>query len=148
MTDPPAGPLLKTVRPPRWAEVGLHALLRRDDAETVSGDLLEEYRETIYPTRGRWRADLWFVRQVAGFAWRAGGVWGCVQGAAMVGRDGLDWFAPTNYFYTRSLITTWVAIAIFLTAGFWTAWRSRSLRLGALAGFLAGGIAAVVSVAV
>ena len=32
----------------------------------MSGDLIEEYRETVYPTRGPWHADLWFVRQVDG----------------------------------------------------------------------------------
>jgi hypothetical protein len=49
----------------------LRVLLPRDDAETVSGDLLEEYRESVYPSRGRSRADAWFVRQVASFVWRA-----------------------------------------------------------------------------
>ena len=36
-----------SVRPPRWAEAVLRALLGRDDAETVSGDLIEEYRESV-----------------------------------------------------------------------------------------------------
>jgi len=61
----------ESVRPPRWAEALLRLLLPSDHAETVSGDLLEEYRETVVPSRGRRRADAWFVRQVAGFAWRA-----------------------------------------------------------------------------
>ena len=45
-------------RPPRWAEAILRVLLKPHDRETVSGDLLEEYRDTIVPTRGR-AADLW-----------------------------------------------------------------------------------------
>src|SRR5688500_10263372 len=44
---------MKTVhsdaRPPRWAEAILRLLLKPEDRESVSGDLLEEYRETIVP---------------------------------------------------------------------------------------------------
>ena len=38
--------------------------------ETESGDLLEAYRDSVYPQRGSWRANLWFIRQVAGYALR------------------------------------------------------------------------------
>jgi hypothetical protein len=55
-------------RPPRWAEALLRVLLPPDDAETVSGDLLEEYRETVFLARPGRRVVLW---QVAGFTWRA-----------------------------------------------------------------------------
>lgn len=48
--------------------------LKPDEAETESGDLLEAYRDSIHPLRGRWRADLWFVRQVAGYILRTGAV--------------------------------------------------------------------------
>jgi hypothetical protein len=53
--------------PPRWAEFGLTALLRQRDRETIAGDLLEEYRETTLPTRGRFLAGIWYLRQVVGF---------------------------------------------------------------------------------
>jgi len=53
--------------PPRWAEAALRLLLPAGDAEAVTGDLIEEYRESVYPSRSRWRADLWYVRQVMGF---------------------------------------------------------------------------------
>ena len=49
----------------------MRVLLPSGDAETVSGDLLEEYRETVVPARGRRRADAWFLKQIAGFVWRA-----------------------------------------------------------------------------
>jgi hypothetical protein len=45
-------------------------LLKPEDRESVSGDLLEEYRETIVPTLGP-AADRWYVRQVASFLLRA-----------------------------------------------------------------------------
>jgi hypothetical protein len=50
-------------RPPRWAEWLLRAMLEPRDRDTISGDLLEEYREVIVPRRGRLRANLWYVRQ-------------------------------------------------------------------------------------
>jgi len=35
--------------PPAWAEAILRTVLKRADFASISGDLLEEYRETIYP---------------------------------------------------------------------------------------------------
>ena len=52
------------VRPPRWAEWMVRVLLKPRDRETVTGDLLEEYREVILPARGRLRALLWYLVQV------------------------------------------------------------------------------------
>lgn len=57
-------------RPPQWAETLLRLLLTPKDRESISGDLLEEYRDTIVPTRGR-AADWWYVRQVGSFLVRA-----------------------------------------------------------------------------
>ena len=58
------------VRPPRWADALLRTWLTPQEAETESGDLLEAYRDSIYPALGRWRSDLWYVRQVAGYVLR------------------------------------------------------------------------------
>jgi hypothetical protein len=57
--------------PPRWAEGVLRLFLRHDQTETAFGDLLEAYRDSILPQRGAWRADLWFIVQVAGYILRA-----------------------------------------------------------------------------
>jgi hypothetical protein len=54
--------------PPRLAEAFLAALLPRADRLTVTGDLREEYIETILPENGRFRANLWFVLQAASLA--------------------------------------------------------------------------------
>ena len=59
--------------PPRWAYALLQSLLRPSDAESIPGDLLEEYREVKYPSRGHLRADAWYVRQVLSILWRV--VW-------------------------------------------------------------------------
>jgi hypothetical protein len=50
--------------PPRWAYALLKSLLRPSDAESVPGDLLEEYREVKRPALGRRRADAWYIKQV------------------------------------------------------------------------------------
>jgi hypothetical protein len=50
-------------QPPRWVEHLLRVLLKSRDRETIVGDLLEEYREVVLPTRGRFRAQLWYVTQ-------------------------------------------------------------------------------------
>src|SRR5262245_8818386 len=57
-----------TIHPPRWADALLRSFLKSDESEAVSGDLLEVYRDSIRPRRGQWRADVWYVRQVASYA--------------------------------------------------------------------------------
>jgi len=51
-------------KPPQWAESLLVPLLKPGDRETISGDLLEEYREERLPRLGHARADFWYIRQV------------------------------------------------------------------------------------
>jgi hypothetical protein len=52
--------------PPAAARALLGLILTAEARDTVSGDLIEEYREARIPRLGRWRADLWYWRQVAG----------------------------------------------------------------------------------
>ena len=54
---------------------GCVCLLPVRDRDTVSGDLMEEYRETVRPGRSRLAADAWYVGQVSRFAWRPA-LWG------------------------------------------------------------------------
>ncbi|HEY0781744.1 MAG TPA: hypothetical protein VGE98_04750 [Thermoanaerobaculia bacterium] len=56
--------------PPRWAEAMLVRVLAPADSPAIAGDLLEHYREGVLPTRGRLRADLWYVGQVASLVGR------------------------------------------------------------------------------
>jgi len=133
------------VVPPAWAEWLLRLLLAPADREIVSGDLLEAYRDDVHPSRGRRRADFWYIRQVAWFAWRAAWIWGALLAAAVVGRDVLDrWLLPTTEFYTRSLVSTYTTIGIFASAGVMAAWRSHSVAAGTLTGALTGVVAAVI----
>ena len=133
------------VRPPAWAELFLRLLLKRDDRDSVTGDLLEEYRDSIRPARGRWRADAWYLMQVAGFAWRSAGVFGVLFAGSFLTRMAFDWFAPPADFVFRSIVTTFTAVAIFTSAGALTAWRLRSVGAGALVGFTTGVIAAALT---
>jgi hypothetical protein len=50
--------------PPRWLERMLLHFLPARDRETISGDLLEEYREEQAPRLGALRANFWYLRQV------------------------------------------------------------------------------------
>lgn len=133
--------------PPGWAETLLRVVLEPGDFVSVSGDLLEEYRESIRPVRGQRLADLWYVTQVFGFVSPGARFGGALLGAAFVARDALDWFAPPMNFHTRAAVSTALGVGILLTTGFWAAWRSRSCVAGTIAGVAATVIGAVVSIA-
>jgi len=53
--------------PPRWAERFLERLLPARARQVVVGDLREEYVESMLPLRGKLRADLWYIQQIASF---------------------------------------------------------------------------------
>ena len=53
--------------PPRLIEKLLLLLLPARDRESISGDLLEEYREEQLPRHGLLRANLWYLRQAVSF---------------------------------------------------------------------------------
>jgi len=132
-------------RPPRWAEAILRMLLRPHDRETVSGDLLEEYRDTIVPTRGR-AADLWYIRQVAWYLLRASWMWGTLMGAALVIRYLLDTLVPPADYKIRATVLSWTLLGVCVLAGFVTTWRTRSMRAGVLASSTAATLGALVSI--
>ena len=123
-----------TNMPPQWAESVLQLLLEPEDYQTVSGDLLEKYREDVVPARGQSAADRWYVKQIAGFAWRDLRLWAALFSGAFIARTAVDWFVPTTEFYTRSTVSTAVAATILLAVGFRAAWRSDSIQSGAFAG--------------
>ncbi len=53
--------------PPRWLERMLLLFLAARDRDTISGDLLEEYREEQLPRLGPMRANIWYLRQSISF---------------------------------------------------------------------------------
>ena len=133
--------------PPRWAEALLRLFLKPEVFTSVSGDLLEQYRDSIHPARGLLRADQWYVTQVLGFVLRGTRLWAVLFAAAYVARTAFDWLRPTTDFQTRSEVSTALAAGILLASGFWVAWRSGSFAAGAAVGLATTAIAAVLSIA-
>jgi len=133
-------------RPPRWAEGLLWLLVKPEDRESVSGDLLESYRDSIRPSRGRSVADTWYVLQVAGFLWRATWPWAAMISAAFLARTAYDWLVPTTYFATRAAVSTWSGVSMLFVVGAWAAWRSRSFVAAPLVAAMTSQIAALMSV--
>jgi hypothetical protein len=137
---------MTSATPPDWAEALLRVVLRPADADTVSGDLLEEYRASIHPARGQRRADQWYVRQTFGYVFRSARLWAVFFGGAFVARTALDWLMPTDDFYIRSSVSTFVGVGTLLAAGFWGAWRCGSIAAGTVAGVATAGLGAIVSI--
>jgi len=135
-----------TMLPPQWAESLLRLLLKPEDQESVTGDLLEEYRETIVPERGR-AADAWYVRQVSWYVLGATWFWAVVFSGAFLARTLYDWRVPTTDFALRSVVSTWCGVSTLFLAAFWGAWRSRSLGAGVATAIVTSQIAALMSVA-
>jgi hypothetical protein len=127
--------------PPVWAERVLQAFLPSRAFESVSGDLLEEYRETVFPARGRHGADRWYLSQVMGYAWRSAGVWAALFAASFLIRTAIDWRMPTTDFHMRATVSTSLGIGIFLLAGFWAGWRTGSVRSAATVGLVSAAFA-------
>src|SRR5215467_7782266 len=82
--------------PPTWAESLLRLLLTSKDRESVSGDLLEEYRESIVPALGVWRYLLDTLVPIH--------------------------YTP-GVIALRSAVMSWALIATFFGCGAWHAWR-------------------------
>ncbi len=130
--------------PPRWAESLLLLLLEPKDRESFSGDLLEEYRETVVPVRGR-GANRWYTGQVAWFLWRASWMWGAAIGSALIVRYLFDTLAPVTSFVERSAILTQALVTVFGAAAFWNTWRTDHIRTGMLVALAAAVIGGVLS---
>lgn len=127
--------------PPEWTERVLQAFLTSRALESVSGDLLEEYRDTVFPARGRRGADAWYLSQVFGYAWRSAGVWATLFAASFLVRTAIDWRLPTSDFHMRSTVSTSLGLGIFLLAGFWAGARTGSIRAGAIVGLVSAAAA-------
>ena len=134
-------------QPPAWAEALLRISLKPSDRETVSGDLLEEYRETVIPERGSRGADTWYLRQVTGFLWRVTWFWAVLFAGAFLARTLYDWLVPMTDFVLRSRVSTWCGVSMLFVASFWGTWRSESGVAGVLIAIVTSQIAALTSVA-
>jgi hypothetical protein len=134
-----------STRPPRWAEAILRLLLRPEDRESVTGDLLEEYRQSAVPERGK-GADAWYLRQVGWFLLRACWLPGLLIGAALVVRYLFDAIVPTRDYVQRSTYMSWAIITVSLLGAFRTSLRTRSIRAGLLTSIVSGALGGIISV--
>src|SRR5262245_11151506 len=135
---------MMTPAPPGWADSWLRLLLPARDVDTVSGDLMEEYRENIRPRRSRLAADVWYVGQVSRFAWRIL-LWGVVLAGLYVSRMAYDWFVPTSNFAPRAEVTTLTMISTLLVIGASSTLRTSSVRAGIVGTASALTVSAVLS---
>src|SRR5215469_14477289 len=103
-----------TADPPRWAEALLRAFLKPADFESVSGDLLEQYRDRVYPARGQRRAALWYVTQVFTFVSPGARLFAVLFFARFLTKTSLDSLPPRRAFHTRSTEQTVTAIGILV----------------------------------
>ena len=117
------------------------------DLESVPGDLLGEYCESLYPVRGRRGTDAWYVTQVLGFGWRNACLWAAVFATAVLSRTALDWLAPTADFHVRAAVSTSLGIGILLLAAFCAAYRSGLVAAGIIVGVATAALAAPLEVA-
>jgi len=115
--------------PPAWADAWLQLLLPARDRETVSGDLMEEYRESVRPKSTKLAADAWYLGQVSRFAWRQA-LWALVLATVFEARTAYDWFVPTTNFRPRSELTTYMMISVLLVIGASSTMRTRSFKAG------------------
>jgi len=133
-------------RPPRWAEALLWLLLKPKDRESISGDLLEEYRDTIVPTLGR-AAPRWYIRQAGSLVLRASWGWGAALGLALIIRYLFDMLIPPTDYRVRAIALTYTIFGVYVLAGFRTALRTESMRAGVLTSFSAAMLGAFLSIA-
>ena len=120
---------MTTPAPPAWADAWLRLLLPVRDRETVSGDLMEEYRDSVRPGTTQFAADTWYIRQVIRLGWQAC-AWGVVLAALYCARIIYDWFVPTAHFGPRSELTTLTMISTLLVIGASSTLRTRSIKSG------------------
>jgi len=124
----------KSELPPKWAQALLRAILQPRDREAIVGDLVEEFVETILPQRGPFRAQLWYLRQVASLA--------DYGNARVVLQISFFWFVLFALVVAMSVkadtFSPVPAVAAFqgitLAAGFHAAASTRRIRWGVAAG--------------
>ena len=118
--------------PPAWADAWLRLVLPVRDRDTVSGDLMEEYREHVRPRTSQLAADVWYVGQVGRFAWRIA-AWGMILAALFISRTAFDWISPTTNFAPRAELTTFTMSATLLVIGASSTLRASSIKVGIVA---------------
>jgi hypothetical protein len=125
-----------TPHPPDYAVALIEALVPRARRDSIVGDLLEEYHESVVPRQGSRAADGWFLRQALAFLWSASAAAGLAIAAIFTIRMLIGVAQPSNDLALRAQATTFVTMGLFVASGF---------RLGRSTGRFGG--AAIVAIA-
>jgi hypothetical protein len=112
--------------PPRWAERLLRFVLSPANRDAITGDLLEEYREVIWPTRGPFLAQLWYLKHASSVAAMSNSfaqwaIWLLAAGTIAVA------FRLRNQVAPPLPAGAWTAVAIIASAGLFA--RPADLKL-------------------
>ena len=123
--------------PPRWAEAVLRSLLRPSDRESISGDLLKEYRAARRPALGAPGAAAWYLKQVGSVLWHL--ILPCALTLAAITLVSLmvDRSSRAAYVWYGSLVQapglSLVHALIYSWAGYHASRRTRLIKTGMLA---------------
>jgi len=123
--------------PPAFAQTLLQLLLPAERVESVVGDFLEEYRDSRVPSKGRFRANLWYWKQVFGCCLRTYWAFVVPVFGLFALRDVLSVFrSPSGlpYFnidFLFGLVT--LSPLVFLVTGAYGSWRTRRWAGGMVA---------------
>jgi hypothetical protein len=120
---------MTTTAPPPWAQAALALILKKRDQDTIAGDLLEEYRQQSIDEDA---ARLWYIRQVAVFAWRWALPAAILLTVVAFGRFLLDVLVPPANFVPRSVATTFVTAVLYFVTSAYASWRSGRALSGPL----------------
>jgi hypothetical protein len=127
----------KEPSPPRWAETLLRSLLRPSDRESISGDLLEEYRAARRPALGALRANAWYIKHVLSVFWHL--IRPCALGLAGLTLLSLivkSWSREAFLGYGSLVQAPGLSLLhalVYLWAGYHGSQRTRLIRTGMLA---------------
>ena len=124
MTDTPTNP-------PRWAQALVRSLLKPSDAESIPGNLLEQYRAVRRPARGRMQADLWYVKHVMSVLWRV--LWPCAVLMAVLKVPSLAVHRPWNPSLVPLPDVSLLDALTFAVAGYYGAQRTCLIWTGIVA---------------
>lgn len=128
----------------KWADVLLRLLLDARDRDTISGDLLEEYREEVMKTRGPLAARFWYVRQILSFISPA--TWGFAIGLAAGGLSLISTAVAPLADDTEGTVGLWFGglLVLWGLVGFSAARRRHSFRDAVTAAAIAGLVTMIV----
>jgi hypothetical protein len=138
--------------PPAALQWLLECLLPIESDQSVSGDLIELYRDQVDRAHAEAPANRWYAGQVAQLLWRWTGLFVVLVAAAHVIRTAFDTFSPVvpgpHAWQFRSALTTWSAIVIYLTAGLYGGARTGKTSAGMVTALTAHVLGTLIATAV